>query len=196
MISSLSFLKCEDVTVPRVEWWMWCLWPTIDGPTIKAWLFSQLWLSKINADSILPFDVQSCTPPRSQLVSLEWLMCNWIFLSCRRALTFSSLIHSLFLAQGSRCLFNINTENQNLMCLFSCEVQAGLMHWTFLYFGIVYHIKQGMDNSFQIYFYIVYGPNREASFQTLKQPSYLKLSIFSLLMGPDIMTISCLLFYI
>lgn len=79
----LSPLKSGDAKVTQVGWWMGCLWPIIDRPTIKVCLISQLWLSKINADSIRPFDVQSCTPPWSQLVSLEWLMCIWIFLSRR-----------------------------------------------------------------------------------------------------------------
>lgn len=59
--ASVSSLKSGDGSLPRVQWLMGCLWPTIDRPTIKVRLISQLWLSKINADSTLPFDVQSCT---------------------------------------------------------------------------------------------------------------------------------------
>lgn len=135
----LSSLKSRDATVPRVQWWMGCLWPIIDRPTIKVRLISQLWLSKINADSILPFDVQSCTLPWSQLVSLEWLMCIWIFLSRR---TFNSLIQSLLPTPGSRCLSVLLTHSHwkpepKLSVHFHA---TGLIHWTSFYFGIIHHM--------------------------------------------------------
>lgn len=60
--ASLSSLKSGDAKLLWVQWLMGCLWPTINRLTIKARLTSQLWLSNINADCTLPFDVQSCSP--------------------------------------------------------------------------------------------------------------------------------------
>lgn len=132
----LAPLKSEHARVTQVGWWMRCLWPIIDRRTIKVCLISHLWDSKINADSIRPFDVQSCTLPWSQLVSLEWVMCIWIFSSLQVNIsilrTHSTLPSVLLSAVFVICYSNFSCwkPEPNLTVYRSGCAPTRPMHWT------------------------------------------------------------------